>query len=265
VSRPRLARTAALGLGAALALAGCGKSNLPHPGAAASASEARAADRAKATPAPAASPPVPVAIPLKLTAVRAAAFAQAVNLQAVDVPGSHRSKRVATIESRQEENEQCSHDESAAIGGGRSERLERGSELEAETISSSVIVMRTPSAARTDLAYAESTAGLKCYTMLLARKLKRESNATVAVGRVRVTRLKVVPAAGQSASGIRISAQVAGVKSGLSLNLYVDALAFQYGPAEVELYATSFVQPVASRTEQELLALMHARAGLSAL
>jgi hypothetical protein len=75
-----------------------------------------------------------------------------------------------------------------------------------------------------------------------------------------VQRLKLV-----GASGIRISARISGAKSGVALSLYIDAVAFQYGPAEVELYGTSFVQPVARRTEQELVNLMRARALLNPL
>jgi hypothetical protein len=76
-----------------------------------------------------------------------------------------------------------------------------------------------------------------------------------------VRRLKLL----DGASGIRISARISGVKSGLALSLYVDAVAFQYGPAEVELYATSFIQPLATRTEEGLIGVMRARARLHPL
>ncbi len=255
VSRPERALRVAVALLAALAV-GCGKSNLIHDGTTSASTAADSSPSHTKTPAPA-----PVAVPLKLTAARAALFAQAVNLSPVDVPGSRRAPLTPSIESRQEENLQCSHAEGQAIGGGRSQRLDRGHQLEAESISSSVIVMSSEKAARTDLAYAESPAGLHCYTKLLSHKLERESTSSVAVGRVTVQRLKLR----QEATGIRITARIAGVKSGLALNLYVDAVAFQYGPAEVELYATSFVQPVPPRTEQELIELMRARARLNPL
>jgi hypothetical protein len=242
----------------AVVATGCGKSNLPH-GPSASVRAPGAHARPARAPKPAA--PSVVAVPLKLTPARAAAFARAVNLTALDVPGSHRAPPTPSVETRQEESQQCGQGEARAVGGGRSARLERGSELEAESISSSVIVLASAAAAQTDLAYAESPAGLRCYTKLLSRKLARESTASVAIGRVLVQRLKLLG----SASGIRITARISGVKSGLTLGLYVDAVAFQYGPAEVELYATSFVQPVPARTEQELLAVMRARARMSTL
>ena len=55
------------------------------------------------------------------------------------------------------------------------------------------------------------------------------------------------------------------VGSRLAVALYVDALSLPYGPAELDLYTTSFVQPVALRTQQELLTLMRARALLHRL
>jgi len=263
VSRPEPRRLLPLALAlAASALAvGCGKSNLVDR-ATASSSAHPATPAASPSPAPA---PETVPLPLKLTAARASAFARAVNLTEVDVPGSHRAPRTASLENRQEETAECRHGETPAIGGGRSAKLERGLEIDAESISSSVIVMPSPQAARTDLAYAESRAGLACYAMLVGRKLGRESNASVSIGHVRVARLSVVPAPGERASGIRISAEVSGTHGGLSLGLFVDAVAFQYGPAEVELYATSFVQPFPTATEQELLAVMRARARISPL
>ena len=48
--------------------------------------------------------------------------------------------------------------------------------------------------------------------------------------------------------------------AGVVVRLFVDALTLPYGPAEIDLFGTSFVQPVAARTEQELLALLHERA-----
>ncbi len=257
MSRPERASLRALALLAVVA-AGCGKSNLIQGPSA----SVKAPPGGHAGPARAPKPPAPaaVAIPLKLTPARAAAFARAVNLTALDVPGSHRAPPTPSLENGQEES-QCGQGEAQAVGGGRSERLERGSALEAESISSTVIVLASAAAAQSDLAYAESPAGLRCYTKLLSRKLARESTADVAIDRVVVQRLKLLG----SASGVRITARISGVKSGLSLGLYVDAVAFQYGPAEVELYATSFVQPVPARTEQELLAVMRARARMSTL
>lgn len=52
---------------------------------------------------------------------------------------------------------------------------------------------------------------------------------------------------------------------GSVVRLFIDALSFGYGPAEIGLYATSFVQPEPLRTEQELLTLLRERAELQRL
>lgn len=232
----------------------CGKSDLVR-------GSARESTQASTTPP---HPPAPrsapvVAIPLKLTPARAATFAKAVNLLPVDVPGSHRTPRSPDLESQREEATDCGGSEALTIGGGRSAKLDRGAELTSESISSSVIVMRTPRAAKADLGYAESPAGLACYGRILRRKLKGESTAGLNVSHVVVAPLRVASTQGP-ARGIRITARISGVKSGVTISLFVDAIAFDYGPAEIELYTTSFIQPVAATTEGELLAVMAQRA-----
>ena len=259
MSPPERRATLALALAVAM-LAGCGKANLPSgvPAGAARIPAARSGRPARA--------PVParVAVPLRLTAARASDFARAVNLRAVDVPGARPGPRSAESQEGRQEAAICSHGEALPVGGGRSAKLERGSGLEAESISSSVVVMPSVRAARADLAYADSRPGLACFTRVIRRKLERESSSTVAIGHVAVAPLTVGSGATR-AMGLRIAAELSGVRSGLGLGLFVDVLGFDYGPAELELYATSFVQPTPTRTEEELLALMRARARRSRL
>jgi hypothetical protein len=260
VSRPE--RTAGLALALALVAlsAGCGKSNLVRAG-----GERRASQPvASGHPAKAGIAPLPVPIPVRLTFARAGAFARAVNLTALDVPGSHRTPRTRSPESQQEESTGCSTGAAQPVGGGRSATLDRGRELETESISSSVIVLPSAAAARADLAYADSRAGLACSRALLRHKLARESSALVRVGHVSVARLSVGSPPGPQAHGLRIETQISG-RTGITIGLYLDAIGFDYGPAEIELYATSFVQPIATKTENELLALMLARARLTRL
>jgi hypothetical protein len=211
------------------------------------------------------SEPAAVAIPLKLTAARASAFAKAVNLLPVDVPGSHITPRSPNLESQKEEASQCAGGEAEAIGGGRSGKIHRGSELSSESISSSVIVLPSSRAAQADLAYADSRAGIACYGKILRKSLAGESTSGLSVGHVIVARLRVSSTRGPTARGIRISAHISGVRSGITISLFVDAIAFAYGPAEIELYSTSFIQPIAPRTEEGLLWVLQARARLSEL
>lgn len=174
MSRPECRTSPALALAIGILATGCGKSNLV------TSSGQGAASRPEALRPPPAPQPetagvstlTPVVIPLKLTPARAGAFARAVNLVPLDIPGSHTAPRSPSLQSRREEADgECDRTAILPVGGGRSSKLERGSELETESVSSSVIVMSSPQAARADLAYADSHAGLACYTRLLRRKL----------------------------------------------------------------------------------------------
>ncbi len=248
-------RGATILLGAALALAGCGKSNLATTTAAAP-STARTATIAKA-PARRASA---VPLPLPLTAARAAAFAKAVELTGADVPGAHLARRSKTPLAREREAAQCGGRTAPAIGGGRSPELQRGRALERESLSSGVEVLRDQKSVERDLAYAQTPAGLRCYERVLSRSLRAEADPNIKIFDVRVAPLSVTVAGAGPARGIRILAHVGVPGAGVVVRLFVDAVSLPYGPAEINLYGTSFVQPIAERTEQELLALLRERA-----
>ena len=260
MSRPEHGAGLLAALVLAASAAGCGKSDLVHERDAHRAAAPASAGHVAARPRQA-----PVPVPLRLSFARAGAFARAVNLSAVDFPGSHLTPRNASLENQQEEAPGCSHGAALPLGGGRSPKLERGSALETESISSSVIVMPSAGAARSDLAYTDSSAGLACYSKLLSRKLAGESSSRVHIGHISVGRLNTGSPLGVPTYGLRIRADISAGASGVTIGLYVDAIAFDYGPAEIQLYATSFVQPVAVRTENELLELMLARARLARL
>jgi len=249
-------------LGAALVLAGCGKSNLvtntatvgsaPAPAPA----PARTATTAKA-PAPRAST---VPVPLPLTAARAAAFAKAVELTGADVPGAHPARRSKTPLAREREAAQCGGRTAGAVGGGRSPEFQRGGALERESLSSGVEVLRDEKSVERDLAYAQTPRGLRCYERVLSRSLRAEADPHIKIFDVRVAPLSVTVAGAGAARGIRILAHVGVPGAGVVVRLFVDAVSLPYGPAEINLYGTSFVQPIAERTEQELLTLLRERA-----
>lgn len=266
-SRPELLRCAgsAAALLATVSLCACGKSDLQstalersHP--------SQSGDGAGAASAPRPKPARPsrpaaehVAVPLPLTAARATGFAQAVTLHRVDMPGSAPSAKSKTPPSQEREASKCGGRGTRAIGGGRSPDFQRGAGLNRESISSSVDVLRAASAVRSDLSYAASRAGLKCYSKVLGKSLSAEQDSHVKLLGVRVGHLRM-PVGSEQASGIRIAARVGITGTGVTVRLFVDALSLPYGPAELDLYSTSFVQPVAERTQRELLALLRARA-----
>jgi len=242
---------------ALLLLDGCGKGNLRQ-------GELMAPMPSAHHRAPSAQRRGHVPIPLRLDAARAAAFASAVNLKAADVTGSKVTPRSRDPE-QENEAEKCGAGGSAPVGGGSSPKLDRGTGLEHEAISSSIVVLPSPKLARADFSYASSKAGLACYGKALSKSLEGEASAGVQLGHLRLQKLKLTGTEGVQSSGIRISARVSSTSSSLSVGLYIDAVGFLYGPAEIQIYATSFVQPEPLRTEQELLGLLDQRALLNRL
>ncbi len=246
--------TAGLGLVVtAVLLPGCGKGDLRRS-TAARIPPARPAPATAAAGAPAPGP---------LTARRAAAFAAAVNLTAADIPAGEPSRR--NPQSEGEEEGHCADASAHALGGAQSPLYERGTALTRETIASGVAVLHDQAQARRDLAYANSAAGIACYTKVARHSLRSPRGGNLRLGNVHVSRLHM-PVAGAAANfGLRVTASVSSARGGPTIRLYVDALAFLVGQAEVELFTTSLVQPVPARTEQELLALMMQRARLHPL
>jgi hypothetical protein len=234
----------------ALALGGCGKSDLPAPGEIVSVPVHHAA---------AASSDAPVRVPLPLDAALALKFADAVNLKLSDVIGASVEPR-SSNPADEEEAGKCGAGGSAPLGGGRSPKLDRGKGLEHETISSSVVVLSSERAARADFSYASSKAGLQCYGSVLRKNLRDQAGAGVQVGHVRLSRMQLQGPRTSPSTGIRITASVSSNTSSLSVPLFIDAVGFIYGPVEIELYATSFVQPEPQRTELQLLTLLEQRA-----
>lgn len=201
-------------------------------------------------------------MPLALTAARAQSFAGAVELHPVDVPGARINHEAHSSKIEEREAARCGR-AAAALADGHSPKLQRGEGLSQEGISSSVEVLGSRSMVQADLAYARSRAGLECYGRALRASLGQEGGGARLI-RLRIGQVRVAMAGGQAA-GIRIEASVGLKGDGTVVRLFIDALSFGYGPAEIDLYATSFVQPEPLRTEQELLTLLRERAQLQRL
>jgi hypothetical protein len=239
---------------AAVCVSGCGKHDLARPSAAAVVAHHRVI-RAQRRPTDAA-----VALPLPLTPAVAAAFAKAVELVPVDITGSQPAPRASASPRSEREAASCVGATRATVGGGRSPELVRGPGLERESISSSVAVLASAALVRTDLAYADSRAGLTCYGRVLRHSFAREQSGHVRLSGVRLSRLELSAPAAETSTGVRITARLQLAGSPLSVPLFVDSLSFGYGPAEIDLFTTSFVQPVGVRIEQQLLTLLWERA-----
>src|SRR4051812_11579390 len=159
-SLPRAPLAAALAALAVLAAAGCGKSDLVTN----TATPASVTTVKAAAPAPKASA---VPVPLRITPARSAAFARGVQLTAADLPGAHEAPRSQTPLAREREAAKCGGRSTPTVGSARSPEFERGRGLDRETISSSVEVLHDARSVERDLAYAQTTGGLRCYERVL--------------------------------------------------------------------------------------------------
>jgi hypothetical protein len=236
---------------------GCGKTNLvvkPQESSSRSASSAEPIQSIKT------SPPKEEPTPSR---ARARAFAVAVLLRLDDVTGARAEKAESAHKSNSEAHE-CAGGARRAIGGLESSRYVRGKGLAREVISSGVAVLDSHEAAVKDILAVTSKAGVACYARVVRKSLGSGEDA-LELRSLSVTRL-TLPLRGRVHSlGIRVAASVTSAKTRFAIPIYIDALVFADKQAEIELYASSYVQPEPRRTEQELLELMQDRARLKPL
>jgi len=250
----------------ASASTGCGKGSYhsvaqTHP-AGAVATSAHAAPQRYATKPPRPTKGAP------LTGGRARAFAGAVNLTLADIPGASVMARERHPEPSEVEARRCGGSVSdAGAVQVPSPDFVRGTALTREALSSRVTVLTSTRVAREGIAVPDTAAWRACYAGVLRRHFSGADGGTagVSVDRVELSTLPVrVPGVGES-FGLRIAARLSSIRSHLAIRLYLDVFGFALGRSEINLEATSYVQPEPTRTEQELLLLMDRRAGLHPL
>lgn len=184
-------------------------------------------------------------------------------MRLADIPGARASERKPEGKSASEVRE-CDKGIAGGIGGAESKRFTRGKGLEREVISSGVAVLASEALARKDVVSVTSKAGLACYAHVVRHSLGREEDG-LRIAALHVARLQVPLVGGTRGLGIRLSIRIAQLRTGVSIPLYIDALVLVHQAAELELYASSYVQAEPLRTEQELLELMEKRARLRKL
>jgi len=197
---------------------------------------------------------------------QALAFAHAVNLSVGDIPEvSVEKKHVPTATASERRESQACQRRAGwrnphTIAEASSPKLRRGQELEIERITSSVSVLSSEQAVARQFALLSSPPLRACLARVLARNLDDKRIREARWGHVSISRLPV-DAPGTSATvGMRVLADLELPFSEVSVPFYEDVLGFAIGRAEVALVAASATQPVPATTEQELLALLLARA-----
>jgi len=119
--------------------------------------------------------------------------------------------------------------------------------------------MSSPATAAADIASAHSTAVLACYSRLLRARFAGRSFSGSHVSNVSLSPLPVQARGAAWSVGVRIVA-ITPPHGETSIPIYFDVLAFTLGPVEINLQASSAVQPEPSTTETQLLSLLLHRA-----
>jgi hypothetical protein len=204
-----------------------------------------------------------------ITKAQATAYARAVNLQPVDLPGM----QVASPEMESPPPMRLGREEERCVGDVgpdllvariRSATFTGTVAPEHEQIRSAIEVMPTAALAARNYAANASQRAISCTARFLPRLLAKSSRARVRYGHFTVTRLPNPMPGVNGSFGFRVEATILGVPAALEPtppHLYVDAFGFLAGAAEVNLIATAFPQPVSEEVEARLLSLLYARAG----
>jgi len=254
----------ALGCACGAILSGCGggqqasaaAGTSPHrPAAPAAAGTAR-------TPAKAGSAAAP-------SRAQALAYARAVNLTASDIPGAsataQRSRRSNALEHLQYRACEASVQHVREIAKAASPKLSRGSGMETEELSSSVMVLDSEHGIEREFAQLEAPKVRDCMVHVLNRWVANKTLRAARWRGVTLSRLPVHLAGASDAIGMRAVVAVEIPASEVSIPFYVDELGFATGRTEVSVTAASPTQPVPAATEQELLTLLLARARSTSL
>lgn len=202
-----------------------------------------------------------------VTRAQAIVFAHEVNLHASDVP--QMSARTAEGEKASVgpeaiETSRCAGTTSPAlrVADVHSPRFASGAGVGAESVKSDVEVKPSAAAAERDAAALRGERAVLCIKRLLAGLAAKAARSGVA----KITSVSVssqpAPLPNPSPSfDIRISFRVSTARAGgISLPLYLDALGFASGPAEVSLAASRAKQPPSGALERRLLSLLYRRA-----
>jgi hypothetical protein len=195
---------------------------------------------------------------------QALAFARAVNLTVGDIPEASIETQKAHDSDTGERHAlhacERSFPPSHTLAQASSPKLRRGAELEIERVTSSVQVLRGEVEADRQLALLGMAALRECAARALTASLRDKPIRQARWGRVKLSKLHVSAPGASATVGIRILATLNLPFSEVTVPIYVDVLGFAIGHAEVALTALSVTQPVPANTEQELLALLLARA-----
>jgi hypothetical protein len=200
---------------------------------------------------------------------QALAFVHAVNLSASDIPESSLAPKLPHSSSAREKSEEHVCERLAPnddlflthhLAEASSPRLKRGQELEAEELSSAVTVQRNERAVGRVFTALQTPRVRACLARVLTHNFSEKAVREARWGRFSISKIPISAPGATAALGLRVTGTLNFAYTEVSLPVYVDVLGFAMGPAGVLISAVSVTQPVPTVTEQELVALLLARA-----
>lgn len=198
------------------------------------------------------------------TRAQAQAFARAVNLSPSDIPEAVLAPKRSRGSDAQEKREFHACEDHGLhvkpILEAPSPRLKRGKELELEQFSSMVSVVGSAGAIAHEFAVLQGASVRECLARALTRNFTAKAVMEAHWGNFTLSKLPLTVPGASTTLGVRATVALNIPYNEISVPIYVDMLAFAVGHGAVELTAISVTQPVPATTEQELLALLLARA-----
>lgn len=210
-----------------------------------------------------------------LTATRAPSRAQAlefvhaVNLSASDIPESSIAPKLSHSSNMREKSEEHVCERLAPhadlslkhhLAEASSPRLERGQELETEEIRSGVTVVSDEHTVARAFNALQTPAIRACLARVFTHNFSEKAVREAHWGRFRITKIPISAPGTTTTIGLRVTGTLHFAYTEVSLPFYSDVLGFAIGHVGVAFTATSVTQPVPTATEQELVALLLARA-----
>ncbi len=202
-----------------------------------------------------------------ITKTQAAAFAQAVNLAASDLPGSSKLELHITCLSRRA---RLANGEAEVLWPkrfgalvptlsaiGQSTKTSRLEDSEHDIVGSIVRVMPTEAIVTKELTGLASKRGHACFARAATLPVSSENEPAEAPGPIKATFIPLVKLLRAGAIGVHTLSKVPDAKT--SAGIHNDGVIFRVGPAEI-LFATLGKQRFPPATRRRLLSLLHNRA-----
>jgi hypothetical protein len=201
-----------------------------------------------------------------MTQAQALAYGRAVNLTPADVPGTVASppKKKRARDREDQELARCADAPHVhEIAEVKSPSLTRGSGVTLETFSSTVTVSSNARLAFKEFAAARSAKVRACMTRVLRMDGLGSAGRGQLSRHVTLALLPIHILAATEGIGLRFYMTISPPRTGQTIPIYTDEIVLVVGQAEIGLEASSVLEPVAPRTEEQLVSLLLERARAS--